>query len=49
MEITFAQFIDFGVRVRFGSCTMSARFAKADADDVAVRYGPIVQMIEVRR
>lgn len=49
MEVTFAQFIDFGVRVGFGSCTMSARFAKADADDLAVRYAPIVQMIEVRR
>lgn len=45
MEVTFAQFIDFGVRVGFGSCTMSARFAKA----LAVRYEPIVQMIEVRR
>lgn len=49
MEATFAQFIDFGVRVRFGSCTMSARFAKADTDDSAVRHKPIVQMIEVRR
>lgn len=49
MEVTFAQFIDFGVRVRFGSCTMLARFAKADDDDLAVRYEPIVQMIEVRR
>lgn len=30
---------------------MSANFAKADADadDLAVRYKPIVQMIEVRR
>lgn len=36
LEVTFAQFIDFSVRVRFGSCTMSARFAKADADQLAV-------------
>lgn len=49
MEVTFAQFIDFSVRVCFGSCTVSANFAQADADDLAVRYKPIVQMIEVRR
>lgn len=49
MEVTFAKLIDFGVRVCFGSCTMSANFSKADADDLDLRYKPIVQMIEVRR
>lgn len=49
MEFTFAKFIDFGVRICFGSCPMSAKFAKAGTDDLDTRYKPIVQIIEVRR